>query len=1852
MSSLSQQLKAISEKNASVALDRKTRSKIHSRSLMFDPKVAAAQDMDYIYGIALEGLDELTTIDNRFEKFRSSLFAEASLTYDRNVSTKDIVEQVDKNIHAFVNLASPYFNLSPSLKAMEWLVRRYHANIHSPDLLLLAALPYHNQAVFTRFMSVIPKTSWPHIFTPILGYKDKLVSPPASSVLKCFYNDAAFFRLYSEHVCNALRQQTVYRDQLVFYLSNSAQVLATIARDPKKLNDEYIPIVLEAAVEFFKDRSFRNSANLAVDVRLTIYGILSILCSLTTLTNDLVYTITKSISLSEFAFSPAMRRLTFIMLGQLWNFSNDIEVPKQVGLFRKLKPSTLLQDTQLLVSLEQEDFKITKFLYVCFAEIYDQDIDSAFQILDIINFDDSDLVSEALCKKLVASLKGGLPPQRRAVMTKFFTKMFKTRKEALVKILAQKKKSMSDLELSLMATLDNDVDDVEVDLVKDFEEASQISSLEQGKKFAKVKINQSNFLIVGSSDEFSLLIQVLNGAFQGQPFTEQISTFSRFLRIVFKEKDETKVSFVLRMTFTPSIPKPIRLMAIKYIKGELVKVGDLKNKTALYLLTPLLLLGLADSNKAMKGYFREALSVVHKNIKALIASGIKLSALRLFMENQIYGDMEPTKRSIIAPADALAMMDAVFEKDGVINDVMVDSSRLNGLIFGHLFKATKGKQEKFGLLLLRTFFLNQWSNSTLHLTFKARVWSMIAQENLATGGTDDRFTFVDDFKSFVPRIENIRKEAVESGLTLKDVAESICEMVGGLPYNDKSTHKEINWLLHALTSESELQLFASKRLVALFPHIKANDLKLKICSDLIEAITSENDVYLEFDPLELLQSFEVSHTFMVSLLGTVNIVTQIPEQGLAKRRRRSSSSTQKTMARDDITSMAAHHLKKLSVILDVLEAQLRKRIAALAYPDLLQAMFKILTDLDYLCSDGKMPVLYAQETLASCMLLTIVGMKNSEAQSNFELDSNSVRADLIVNSIRLSQSPQVQSRLLLVIAELASLAPEIILHSVMPIFTFMGAHTIRQDDEFSSNALQQTIAKVVPAITAASESTSNEIEFLLTSFVTAFQHIPRHRRVKLFVSLTRTLGCENSLHSILFLIGRQYASNLAKSKSHECSGLLEFAGAMLKTFNSEECLASFDGFLLLWDAIPDETLDSDDAIYTQLSSRSIYGNSIVALQTKDLQLLKSRMLHFLDEVLALDEEFTYSSKMLSLKMKVSLIVFDEKSSEDQKSKVLKSFNTLTSFMLIQLETYSNLTNLKNDAIIEELYLLLKRLLNLLPLSHYISFIVNSLSNTSDPMSLKVAKNFAILAGTRFETEITANSYDEAISQVVSAELLPALIGGVATNTNPELVQAYLDTFAIIVSKFSVQEMNSATNAKLLLESLKTITSEHGLLSEHLEINISSLNTITNIVKCLGVKCIGFFPKILPPALKLWETTIGLDDEDDTERDGADAMMLLQGSVLMLFSCLVKKMPTFVISNLKVIFRAIFLSDYVDNSIRSSVLALVVEHIDKSQVLQALCNLALNDNIYEVRSAANLGLYLNAMTNAIESADKKVATSQSSLVLKWLIKSFEFRMEYGEYRFSENTIASIEASFHLCALKYVMKLNDKNFRPLFASLVRWAFNGEGSGVSKNRDAERLVAFFKIFNKLQDSLKSIITSYYSYLLDPAIKLLKEFEGAERTETNLRRLLLHSLSSSFKYDQDDYWSHQSRFDSVLEPLVGQLANIEQPLGKHLVKAISFFVSNVSSDEYNEKLVRALIRYVSNEHENSLSTKIWTIRVLKSVFQKVGEQWLSYLPTFIPYIAELLEDDDEEVELEVRKDLVRVIENILGEPLDRYLS
>lgn len=52
-------------------------------------------------------------------------------------------------------------------------------------------------------------------------------------------------------------------------------------------------------------------------------------------------------------------------------------------------------------------------------------------------------------------------------------------------------------------------------------------------------------------------------------------------------------------------------------------------------------------------------------------------------------------------------------------------------------------------------------------------------------------------------------------------------------------------------------------------------------------------------------------------------------------------------------------------------------------------------------------------------------------------------------------NPQTHNQSLLLMATIASLYPERVLHNIMPVFTFMGANVLRQDDNYSFQVIQQ-----------------------------------------------------------------------------------------------------------------------------------------------------------------------------------------------------------------------------------------------------------------------------------------------------------------------------------------------------------------------------------------------------------------------------------------------------------------------------------------------------------------------------------------------------------------------------------------------------------------------------------------------------------------------------------------------------------------------------------------------------------------------------------------------------------------------------
>lgn len=122
--SLAAQLAQVAARSKST-LDVKAQKAAHSKSLIWEPRVAAAQSYQSLYTTCHQGFEELCQLDARFARFQSTIFSEESQNQDRTQLTQAENEELDRQIDAFLRLAGARLRLMPAIKAIEWLIRRF-----------------------------------------------------------------------------------------------------------------------------------------------------------------------------------------------------------------------------------------------------------------------------------------------------------------------------------------------------------------------------------------------------------------------------------------------------------------------------------------------------------------------------------------------------------------------------------------------------------------------------------------------------------------------------------------------------------------------------------------------------------------------------------------------------------------------------------------------------------------------------------------------------------------------------------------------------------------------------------------------------------------------------------------------------------------------------------------------------------------------------------------------------------------------------------------------------------------------------------------------------------------------------------------------------------------------------------------------------------------------------------------------------------------------------------------------------------------------------------------------------------------------------------------------------------------------------------------------------------------------------------------------------------------------------------------------------------------------------------------------------------------------------------------------
>ncbi|KAJ2551041.1 snoRNA-binding rRNA-processing protein utp10, partial [Coemansia sp. RSA 1933] len=307
-----------------------------------------------------------------------------------------------------------------------------------------------------------------------------------------------------------------------------------------------------------------------------------------------------------------------------------------------------------------------------------------------------------------------------------------------------------------------------------------------------------------------------------------------------------------------------------------------------------------------------------------------------------------------------------------------------------------------------------------------------------------------------------------------------------------------------------------------------------------------------------------------------------------------STKRHRTTRTADAAASSLVLLPELATLLEYIQCSPQLSTELLLVPSLFALLSVFVTDLSPSSSSAsrlsstmadlaasKQVSLEYMMQLVLTMLTRVVDEANS---SGTRISESVIRVDVIIQAIRTSTSPQTHNQTLLLLAAVAAQHPEIVLHHVMAIFTFMGANVMRQDDEYSFHVIQQTLEKVIPPL-VRSEPGDLQTEAarvaqagpVLRVFVDTLSHIPRHRRMALFTTLVRTMGADAYAPAVLSLLLERNVARILKSGGNKAEGptketedTVAFALSLTHSLPALQQIGSVETLVRYINILPDE----------------------------------------------------------------------------------------------------------------------------------------------------------------------------------------------------------------------------------------------------------------------------------------------------------------------------------------------------------------------------------------------------------------------------------------------------------------------------------------------------------------------------------------------------------------------------------------------------------------------------------------------------------------------------------------------------------
>ena len=254
----------------------------------------------------------------------------------------------------------------------------------------------------------------------------------------------------------------------------------------------------------------------------------------------------------------------------------------------------------------------------------------------------------------------------------------------------------------------------------------------------------------------------------------------------------------------------------------------------------------------------------------------------------------------------------------------------------------------------------------------------------------------------------------------------------------------------------------------------------------------------------------------------------------------------------------------------------------------------------------------------------------------------------------------------------------------------------------------------------------------------------------------------------------------------------------------------------------------------------------------------------------------------------------------------------------------------------------------------------------------------------------------------------------------------------------------------------------------------------------------------------------------------------------------------------------------------------------------------------------------------------------------------------EDSYEDSELEEVEAIVNNTLIAMVYKLNDAVFRPIFTRFSDWA-NGAALIGDEGSKLHRRITWWTFQLQFFGSMRSIVTSYAGLILDDAVEILNTISLHNDDSRLLWRHVLLTLQSAFEHDQDDFFQTPSHFTPICTSLISQLRLCawDSQLSE-VIAAVTTLAATTDSPAQHKSLCGPLLHLI---RDDSAAVRLAAVKCQLSLTEKLGEEWLAQLPEMLPFISEGMEDNDEGVEMEVRR-WVKRIEGILGESIGPMLQ